>query len=187
MLRFESFFFRFPNHDSIDSSPMRIMIVTIYHLCESWCYRFTTHANYDSIDFPEARIMIVTIFLPSKNRFESVLRFSWYIKRINVSKNKWVPLLLEDWLENVGQAVVRKVMRDGFAMRAVSDPPRDRVQWQTPFPFVPMKLRRIRPSIKVCAVYARCKTGSVRQLSLEIELITIAKESHYISKLGSNL
>jgi len=41
--------------------------------------------------------------------------------------------------------------------------------------------------IRVCAVYARCKKGSVRQLSLEIELVTIAKESHYISKLGSNL
>jgi hypothetical protein len=39
------------------------------------------------------------------------------------------------------------------------------------------------------SVRSLCKMqkGSVRQLSLEIELITIAKESHYISKLGSNL
>jgi len=42
-------------------------------------------------------------------------------------------------------------------------------------------------SIRICAVYARCKNGSVRQLSLEIKLITIASSAHYISKLGCKL
>ena len=42
-------------------------------------------------------------------------------------------------------------------------------------------------AIRVCAVYARCKNGNVRQLSLKIRLITIASSAHYISKLGRKL
>ena len=52
---------------------------------------------------------------------------------------------MEDRLDNVWYAVVRDGMGVQSAARAVNGPWRYRVQCQTPFAFVPTKLRRIRP------------------------------------------
>ena len=76
---------------------------------------FSGFANRDSIDSPPGRIMIVSILRLAESWFESILRFSRYIKRIDTSKNRWVPLLSSlpthtehEWCYDAFEAVARR-------------------------------------------------------------------------------